>query len=132
MEVSELKKWCDENTDRILKECGLPHWSLGIIFEQNEDAEHGAQCYAYPKYERAKFVLNAPNIVDAEEVFRHEVFHLLHSPFEFYRNVINTLIPDDSKAAVDEVWSMASELTVKNIERMFGAQAKKEKEDPTC
>lgn len=126
MDVSEAKKWCDENLERLMRECGIPHWRITVEYEQKEDEEYAAQCFAYPKYERAKITLNCPNIIDIDEVVRHELLHILHSPFHYYEEVVRELVPEQSLDAILKVWSIATEMTVRNLERMHYALTHKD------
>ncbi len=127
MDVSEAKSWCDANLKRVMDDCGIPHWRVTVEYEQKEDKKYAAQCRSYPEYEQAKITLNCPNIVDIEEIARHEILHILHSPFHYYEKLVRELVPDEAKDAIETIWGVACEMTCRNLERMHYSLTHKDK-----
>lgn len=92
MDASEVQRLIDDRLDGLQRAMQLQRWTI--------------RAYAGSLHVIASL--------------RHEILHIMHAPFETYRQAVRQLVHDDSAFnALDEVWTLACEQTVKNLEHMF-------------
>ena len=138
MDRSKAQKWVDENAERIKNEMGLGNWRLTVELDHIEDRNGkviGAQVKPQPHYEKATVWINFDQIHTLErleEDLRHELMHVLHSPFDLlYEAILEMLNPEQLKIA-NALWNHAEEMTVRNLERFYECATRgDENADPT-
>lgn len=129
MDKSAVQKWVDKNAERIKQEFGLDNWRLVINIENLDPAKDGSisamRVKWKPEYERATIWINFNEIPNEEELayhFRHELMHIMHSPFELVWRSLWEIFTEDEAKIFGELWTQAEELTVRNLERWHEKQ----------
>lgn len=126
MDRSEVKAIVDEHIETLLRQLGISHWNLVIDYDMRRsdgDFTTTAECVWRVDYNRATISLDPDAFRDEAhvlEVLRHELFHLVLSPFTVFLNTIKPLLQNDHEKAdmAENVWTYASEQAVINLERM--------------
>lgn len=131
MDESRLRALVAAELDALQVALGLSHWEIQVELgplSRNEPDAAGwvstARCYSQPDYDRAKIEVDPALLADADaarKVLRHELFHVVLSPFDVYRKhaacAIKPRTPADHQE--DVVWGHACEQAVLNLERMY-------------
>jgi hypothetical protein len=122
----ELKPLCDR--------LGLSYWDLDIKYGPIDGSGNG-QCARLMDYDRATIEFNPEQLDDEAhvlKVLRHELFHIIHSPFDLYSCAVdNAGLGKTMDDVLDRIWRHACEKTVINLERMFNGLTDKPPESPT-
>ncbi len=125
MEVKEAEKIIKENLDDLTDMFGIGHWAVTVDFATTgSDSYQTGICDQDFKYETARITLYLNNIKSEEmllRVLRHELFHILHHPFNEMIASIDAFILDQKPeffSIVESLWVSAQEKMVKNLERM--------------
>lgn len=129
MDKSALKRFVEAHARDLMRRLGIPHWTVTFDYEMREpagDFARKAQCVRQVDYNRAVIRLDPEEFDeadrnDAHEYIRHEMFHIVLSPFDIFANVIEELYADDpvKKAMCETIWTHAQEQAVINLERMY-------------
>lgn len=121
MEKSEAKAWVDENLKRLMREYGIPHWRVNIEFIARDNETKSGDIETLAEYERADIRINYPTFIDAadlEATVRHELSHIIHSPFDILRDALEQTLTNTAFDTLLQVFKSCCEMTVRNIERM--------------
>lgn len=119
MDQSKVKEWVGANLERLMAQCGIPHWRVVVWYDALDEAT--AECSPRLKYESARITIDPARIDDIEElerVLRHELFHIVHSPFHILWDAVAQTFTQEQCDIFNQLWSYAQEMTVKNLERM--------------
>jgi hypothetical protein len=128
MDRSAVKAIVDREIEPLMKRLGIPHWRIVVGYEPESTDDPDRYCrgrnFRLVDYNRARVVLNPEGCDTEEEVLetlRHELEHVVISPFDVYLNAVTAAIPKDSPLAevLESVWIHAMEQTVVNLNRMY-------------
>jgi len=121
VDKSEVKKWVDKNIVHYRRLFGIPHWRISVIYDRLE-GRCAAECHKDVEYEQASITIDCDNIEDVEmleRIFKHELCHIVHSPFDLFYCSVMAWVPEGApQDAMLNLWKKAQELTVINLERM--------------
>jgi len=121
MDKSEIQRWIDKHFTKLLDEYGLSHWFVSIDLTTLQGGTAG-ECYTYPEYEQASINVDYTKVdgeAELERIVRHEICHIIHSPFELFWDAMEQgLTREDKTNVLRKAFLQAAELTVKNLERM--------------
>ena len=126
MDKSRVKALVEDNIERYMRLFGIPHWRVtveyGPIDSSGACGAPAAEMNVQPQYERALMSIDPEKIQDEEmleAVLKHELLHILHSPFALVWDAIAEAIPDENLyKAIRSIYWNANEMTVRNLERM--------------
>lgn len=127
MDKSKVREIVKSHAERLMEQLGLPHWSIDFYYELRlSDATRTVkgQCTRTIDYNQAAIELD-PDAFDDEtdilKILRHELFHVVLSPFDLFHHAAEELWKDDpvKKAVLDTVWTHAVEQAAINLERMY-------------
>lgn len=128
MERKDAKKIIDRELVPLMERLGIPHWkvviTLGPIEQRPECSNIIGWCVRYPDYNQAEITINFDDIEDETMLMRtlvHELFHIVISPFDVYRDTITQHIEPDSHEGRSEcrLFTYVVEQTIINLERMY-------------
>jgi hypothetical protein len=127
MDRSQVKKIVDENIDELLEKLGVPHWNIVISYELREDngiCRVKGRCTRAIDYNKAHIEFDPEECEDEDDVLktlRHELFHVVASPFDLYMQAADRCTKKDSpeEAILNRVFDHAVEKVMINLERMF-------------
>jgi hypothetical protein len=139
MDRSEVRKIVERELEPLKARLGLSHWSVTVDFDLREpsgDFSTRGQCNFHVDYDKATICFDPDQLDDESEVLhvlRHELFHIVVSPFSIFMNSIRPFLNTDPVKAdmADSVLTHAMERAVINIERMFEGLTGKPPESPT-
>jgi hypothetical protein len=128
MDQSRLEAFVEKHVRGLMQRLGLPHWTIVFYYDLREDnglAHKKAECSRQVNYNRAKIDLD-PSEFDEDDpeenlrVLRHELFHVVLSPFDLFYNAAEEMWKDDpvKRGMIETVWHHAQEQAVINLERM--------------
>lgn len=119
MEAMDVRAIVEQHAPRMKNALGIERWDISITVGRCHDEVKG-QCEADPRYMIATIVIDPEHAEDLDDVvktLRHEMLHVLVSPFEIYRAAVHQLVDIEAALnAVDEVWTFATENVVHSIE----------------
>lgn len=127
MDKGECKEIVDRNITRLLISMGINHWDIHIGYnlrESNGSKRAGGRCEATPDYNLALIQID-PDVHDDEKevikTLKHELFHVLLSPFDVYSEAVNLATADDPKSyqILERMFTHAKEKAVINLERFW-------------
>jgi hypothetical protein len=116
-----------ENLPYLSAALGLQCWDIGISYAPEVVGDDGSlkrgECTRLVDYQSAHISLN-PEAFDDEDgvlrTLRHELFHVVLSPWDLYSSAIERLdLGDDVAGLLDRVREHALERTVAGLERMW-------------
>jgi hypothetical protein len=127
MDRSAVKKIVDENIDGLLEKLGLPHWRIEVSYDLRADdgiCRTKGRCTRAIDYNKARIEFDPDECEDEADVLktlRHELFHIVASPFDLYMQAADQCTKEDSpeEAILDRVFDHAVEKVMINLERMF-------------
>jgi hypothetical protein len=146
LDRSAVKAIVEAHIDEYLRKLGIAHWKIKVSYRLNEEkgpCRVAGQCTRVIDYNEAHVELD-PDEWDeddpkAEEkildTLRHELFHIVLSPFDLFWNCADQLTAEDSQqeAMLHRVWDHACEKAVINLERMYLSMTSEEmKEAGPC
>jgi hypothetical protein len=122
MDRSAVRAIVERELEPLRERLGLGHWDLDIEYGPIEGGQRG-RCSRAADYDRATIELDPEQVedeADALKVLRHELFHLVHSPFDLYSCAVdNAGLGKTMDDVLDRVWRHACEKTVINLERLY-------------
>lgn len=140
MDRSAVREIVQAHAEALMERLGLPHWTVEFLYDlrlSTADRRVKGRCTRLIDYNRAVVELDPDEFDDGDEkevlrIVRHELFHVVLSPFDLFRQVAEgTWDRDpDKQAMMDRVWSHAAEQAVINLERMYRGLTTKPKETP--
>ena len=109
------------------KQFCLDTWIITTKYKRTKHKKDGTKAQVddcLPEYEIAKITIfynNAESIADLEATIRHELIHILLSPFTYYDCYMHEALCDNKEAFIlyGELFKVANEGTVRNIEKML-------------
>ena len=111
MDQSKVKAIVVREFRYLRARLALQAWVVSIEYgtiEGNPVDGIKGMCWANPKYETARILLDPYQLEDEEDVkftIRHEMLHLFHADIHLLRQVVMASIPnEDGKAAVEPVY----------------------------
>lgn len=120
MDRAEAKAHVEKYIKDYKRAYGVQHWDIDIVWGYKNGAP--GEILVKHEYERAVLYLDTDEIDDIpklDRILRHELSHILESPFQLFYDAVIEFVPgDEMKNALASIWFKAKELTVKNIERM--------------
>lgn len=129
MDRSEVKAIVDREIEPMMERLGIPHWRIVVNYdlrprEDNDYSPGIGDCTRRIDYTQASIGLDPDGLDDEDhvlEVLRHELFHVLLSPFDlFERAAANATRSDDTATAIlARIWTFVTEQGVINLERMY-------------
>lgn len=128
MTYDAVKSWVEGNIERKMRELGVPHWRIEVNYTRLDAADDGFQSILQvrrrPEYERATIDIDCHHVDDEKalaEYIDHELMHIVHSPFHLFYRLVWEMLPESKRGVLNEAYSHAEEMTVRNMERMaFG------------
>jgi cobalamin biosynthesis protein CbiG len=130
LDRSVVERIARRELEPLKEKLGIPHWDVMIVLEDIEDRPDTprgqrdiAESIPHPPYNQARIGIDPDQIEDEEhllKVIRHELFHILLSPYRVYRHVQSATIRAGSPAdeQEDRLWRYCDEQAVINLERM--------------
>lgn len=125
MDESAVRAVVETNLLTYMRAFGIPHWSVSVLYGRCSDESWAAECDCTASdYERATITLD-PDRHDSEETvrasLRHELMHVVASPFDLYRDVMTQQLKagSDMDRAESRLWRHCVEKAVKHLERMY-------------
>jgi hypothetical protein len=130
MDQSKVEQVIDRELDSLTKALGLSDWDLSLKYEPIDPGDFLrksraiGECVSNPIYDTATIKID-PAIVDSTpelmDVFRHELFHVVLSPFDVYHDYCLAKLESGTVEARQDalVWAQAVERGVIHLERMF-------------
>jgi hypothetical protein len=119
---SRVKEIVDREIEPLMARLGLDRWSVEVKYGPIGDDQSG-RCSRLYDYERATIEFDPEKIEDEADVLktlRHELFHVVHSPFDLYSCAVdNAGLGKTMDDVLDRVWRHACEKTVINLERLY-------------
>lgn len=125
MDRSKVKAIVEREIGPLMGRLGIPHWKVTVSYGlrgESDDATINAQCTRLVDYNRALIEFDPDALDDEAEVLRvlrHELFHILLSPFDVYTGAVRRLDLGSAEAVLDQVQTHATEQAVINLERMY-------------
>jgi hypothetical protein len=126
MQESEVQAIVDAHIKPMMRLLGVQAWRIAVRYEaESEDhPDWVASCDRHTSYQRATIRIDPARHDTAAEVLdslRHELIHVVLSPFDAYRALATANIKAGSAmdAAEDRAWEAAIELSVLAVERIF-------------
>lgn len=127
MDRTVVKAIVDREIGPLMRRLGIRHWGVVVDYDLRRSAdgfEARGECNWHPDYDKAAISLDPDAFADEAEVLevlRHELFHVVLSPFTVFLNAVKPLTRDDEVKAemAHSVWDHASEMAVINLERMY-------------
>jgi hypothetical protein len=135
MDHSKAKAIVDRDINALLRAYGLQHWQIRIYYDLQSESDDDGSHYATlgrvsvkPAYEQAAIRLNVGEIDDEAQllkILRHELSHVVLSPFDLYRTHATRGIKADSKEERehDHLWDYCVEQAAINLERVWNGAA---------
>jgi hypothetical protein len=124
MDRSAVKAIVESHLDSLAEVFGVERWCIQVNYEACDNPNHGASCGRAVDYDKAFITIDPDKHKDEGEVvdsLRHEIEHILLSPFDLYRDAMTQHIDDETKEHRQEqrLFTYAVEQTVINIERLW-------------
>jgi hypothetical protein len=127
MDRSGVRRIVERNIEDLLHKLGIGHWKIVVEYELPDDPRGrraACDCLPLTPYNQARIRIDPNEIDDADDLLmklRHELFHILLSPYRVYRHVQAATIPAGSPAdeQEDRLWEYCDEQAVINLERMY-------------
>jgi len=124
MTTDQCKAFVEANLQAMVKELMLESWDITVKYSSRPDNDDGvlAKCKTDMDYRWAVITIYDDAILDEKELSRvlyHELFHVVLSPFDFYRNTRKA-----ENAAESRVYIFALENVVTHLERVLMARHK--------
>jgi hypothetical protein len=139
MDRSEVRKIVERELEPLKARLGLSHWSVTVDFDLREPTGNFStrgQCNFHVDYDKATICFDPDQLDDEAEVLhvlRHELFHIVVSPFSIFMNSIRPFLNTDPVKLdmAESVLTHAMERAVINVERLYRGLTDKPPETPT-
>jgi hypothetical protein len=110
-----------------MERLGIAHWKVKVGYDAIAPASDGSiqkgDCTRLVDYNAAFISLNPDAFDDRDEVMatlRHELFHIVLSPYDLFSSAIDRLeLPGATANVLARVWDHSCEKAVVNLVRMF-------------
>ncbi len=126
MDQSAVKRLVERDLETLMRAFGVPHWSIRVCYGPIDGADDGCMaqghCHRLIDYESATITLDPANLDDEDEVLktlRHELMHVVLSPFDLLRSWMLTGPKDADYERALTIANHATEIGVKNLSRMW-------------
>lgn len=128
MDRSEVKAVVDREIVALRDALGLNHWSITFSYDPIDSGQANWQMHGNveikPEYDKAYVRLNPESFDTPDEVFhtlRHELLHVVLSPYDVYRKVIAPMFEAEPIATkmAEAAWTQSIEQAVIHLERMY-------------
>jgi hypothetical protein len=127
MDRSQVKKIVDEHIEGLMGRLGIPHWHIIVSYDLRSDngiARIKGRCTRTIDYNKAHIEFDPEECEDEADVLktlRHELFHIVASPFDLYMQAADQCTEKDSpaEAILNRIFDHAVEKVMINLERMF-------------
>jgi hypothetical protein len=133
MDKSQVRAVVERELKPLIDRLGLGHWDIKVEYGPI-GGDRSGQCSRASDYEQATISFDPEKIEDEADVLktlRHELFHIIHSPFDLYSCAVdNAGLGKPMDDVLDRIWRHACEKTVINIERMYNCLTDKPSESP--
>lgn len=119
---AEARAVVDATIQDVLFMLRLCDWGVVIEWGHYEDVR--GICWAHPKYRRATIRIDNDNSSDLDDLLRcvrHELLHIMHASWQTYRAAVSQAMTAQEDRITDELFQLAAEETVGNLERMLDA-----------
>lgn len=119
----QIERWIEKNQEKISKSLGVDDWS--IVIKVAQKGMYSVNTYEH-EYKKAQIVIVpecAWTYEHLEQVFRHELCHLLVSPLTELEQKLLPLIPKNARKTVSALLNAADEKITDNmvlIQRLNG------------
>lgn len=125
MDASEVKRIVETHVDILKEALALFHWRITISYDPERDGWKASCDRNGGDYLRAAINIDPAKHGDEDDVvesLKHELIHLLLTPFDVYRNVLTAGVDEDSVEGQRELalWAHVVEQATVNIERGLG------------
>src|SRR3954447_2607620 len=98
MDRSEAKAIVEREIEALLRQLGLEHWKIAVSYDPERTDSDGhvkhGECTRLLDYESAHISLNPESFDDQDDVLRtlrHELFHVVLSPFDLFSSSVDRL-----------------------------------------
>jgi len=126
MEASQVRAIVAKYAPALMEKLGIPHWSIVFYYDLRETKGNFAkkgECTRQARYDRATIAFDPAEFADEQDVLkvlRHELIHVVLSPFDLFWHAAGACWADDpvKEAMMDAVWNHAVEQAVICIERV--------------
>lgn len=123
MDQSKVKEIVERESPNLIRLMALDHWTIIYKFDYTAEKCY-AECDAKADYTRATIRFNPAemeNETDVITTLRHELFHVVLSPYDLYLEAVDKILPDPSPEAkvLGRVWTHVIEQGVVNLELMW-------------
>jgi hypothetical protein len=133
LDQSAVERIARRELESLMEVLGISHWRITVEYELPPDEGDGrhprgwqttAECGLNTPYNQATIRIDPGRIDDRDHLIkelRHELFHVLLSPYRLYRHVQAATIREGSPAdeQEDRLWDYCDEQAVINLERMY-------------
>jgi hypothetical protein len=127
MDRSAVKAIVDREVGPLMARLGVPHWHVVVSYDLRQDdgtCRINGQCTRAIDYNKAHIELAPEEFEDEADVLktlRHELFHVVASPFDLYVQAADQLTREGSpeEAILRLVFDHAVEKAMINLERMY-------------
>jgi hypothetical protein len=138
MDRSAVKAIVDREIEPMMERLGVPHWQIVVSYDLRDDngiCRTKGRCTRAIDYNKARIEFDPEECEDEADVLktlRHELFHIVASPFDLYMQAADQCTKEDSpeEAILDRVFDHAVEKVMINLERMFIGLTDKSAESP--
>jgi hypothetical protein len=138
MDRSAVRAIVEREIGPLKARLGISHWSVAVAFDLREPSGHFStrgECNFHVDYDKATICFDPDQLDDEAEVLhvlRHELFHIIISPFSIFMNSVRPFLNTDPVKfdMADSVFTHAMERAVINLERMFEGLTAKPPEIP--
>lgn len=122
MNQKQIRKWIDKYAWGIVKDYGLERWDITInVCSSPENDTCKAECCPNAPYYSATiniYIEMAEDVLDLEESLRHELEHLIISPYQLVRELVDVNIPKRLKSTFDTMFVNCEEMARSNIGKL--------------
>jgi hypothetical protein len=127
MDRSAVKAIVDREIEPLMVRLGIPHWHVVVSYDLRADdgiCRVKGRCSRAMDYNKARIEFDPDECDDEDDVLktlRHELFHVVASPFDLYMQAADQLTKEGSpeEAILRRVFDHAVEKAMINLERMF-------------
>jgi hypothetical protein len=121
MDRSEVEAFVRRKLPELQRVFGLDRWTILLQFGPR-DLRGPADCDRDARYDLATIGFDPEKIDDPQELetfIRHELFHIVHSPFDLFWSLATASLDDADMERARRAWSFASEQQVLVLERLY-------------